>query len=358
MTPDKHISIYLTNDGIVLMYHLVAMHWSIGQDMNICLYMVPCILNFTSLWPKNGQHWRLYTQIYFFITKNSSNYFILHTSKWSDYGNIGKKKTWNTSKGGVKWSAYGNIGRDKLNGPNNSDGNTYHRHTNWIRTLNLVPSHHSCWYRHREDTTVQGFNASKWKNNRTNEKCTIKRIWTTHRRISMKITERNKHYSFCCTQQYTSGIHSHILMNCSKCATKEKRTNLSMAHCRGKYNWIPGESNDKDGRSHNIKNTHQCRKFHTRRKISWMGHWKLLIRNTDGTVGIYYNKYQVNYARHYWKLQLKRPSQSRCMDSHGNNIRNVWTTTSGNYYKQLTYTTFKQPWILPGKKTPGSLLAI
>ena len=123
-----------------------------------------------------------------------------------------------------------------------------------------------------------------------------------------------------------------------------------MAHCRGKYNWIPGESNDKDGRSHKIQNTHQCRKFHTRRKISCMRHWKLLLRNTDGTVGVYYNKYQVNYARHYWKLQLKRPSQSRCMDSHGNNIRNVWTTTSGNYYKQLTYTTFKQPWILPGKK--------
>ena len=25
----------------------------------------------------------------------------------------------------------------------------------------------------------------------------------------------NEHYLFCCTQQYTSGMHGHIFMNCS-----------------------------------------------------------------------------------------------------------------------------------------------
>ena len=41
------------------------------------------------------------------------------------------------------------------------------------------------------------------------------------------------------------------------------------------------------------------------------------------------------------------------MDIHGNFNRNVWNTSSGHSCKKLTRTTFKQPWILPSKKTPG-----
>ena len=83
-----------------------------------------------------------------------------------------------------------------------------------------------------------------------------------------------------------------------------------------------------------------------RRKICRMGHFKLLPRNTHGTVGIYEDTYQVNYAINYCTLKLKLPSWSRWMDLHGNYLSNVWTTTSGNYWKQLNHTMFKQPWIL------------
>ena len=41
-----------------------------------------------------------------------------------------------------------------------------------------------------------------------------------------------------------------------------------------------------------------------RRKICRMGHFKLLPRNTHGTVGIYEDTYPVNSAIHYRTLQI------------------------------------------------------
>ena len=37
------------------------------------------------------------------------------------------------------------------------------------------------------------------------------------------------------------------------------------------------------------------------------------------------------------------------MDLHGNDRRNVQTTTNGHPRKKLTHTAFKEPWILSGQ---------
>ena len=125
----------------------------------------------------------------------------------------------------------------------------------------------------------------------------------THRRIDRKSTESN--YVFSCIKQYTSGTHSHILAHSNQLATTEGRPNSSTTHCKGKYNLIPRKSNDKDGRFHHIQNKYQFHNFHTRRKICWMGHRKLLTRNTHGMVIIYEDEYQIHSTRNYQTLQLK-----------------------------------------------------
>ena len=156
----------------------------------------------------------------------------------------------------------------------------------------------------------------------------------------------NKPYFFCHTKIYTSGKHNHIIINCILHATTEGISNCSTTCCRGEPNLITSKLNDKYGQSHHIQNTYQFPNFHTRLKICRVGHWKLLPGNPDGVVGIYDNTHQINSTRHYHTLQLKWPSLSRWIDLHGKYTRNLRTTTSGHPCKQITRTSFNQPWIL------------
>ena len=68
------------------------------------------------------------------------------------------------------------------------------------------------------------------ENKRPLEKWTVKIIWTTHRRISGEIPEREEHHLLCRMQQYTSRTQSHILAHLSQCAATEERTNSISSH--------------------------------------------------------------------------------------------------------------------------------
>ena len=123
-----------------------------------------------------------------------------------------------------------------------------------------------------------------------------------------------------------------------------------MNYCKGGYSWISRESNYKDVISRHFQNTCQFYNSHTRPKIFWIVHRKLLLRNTHGTFGIYDNTKQINSERHYRTLQLKLYSRSRWMNINGNYMRNVCNTSSGHSCKLLNHTMHKQPWILSSQK--------
>ena len=129
-------------------------------------------------------------------------------------------------------------------------------------------------------------------------------LCTTRWRIARESSERDKHYSLCCMQQYTCSRHGHIIVYCSWYTTTKGRPTCSMSHCRGKSHWMSTKIIDEDIRSNHIQNTYKFGNFHPRSKIFMMRHRKLLPRNNHGVVIIYQNTYQDHSARNYCTLKF------------------------------------------------------
>ena len=159
----------------------------------------------------------------------------------------------------------------------------------------------------------------------------------------MKIGKSDEYYLFCFTQQYTSETHR------TWRETTEGRSHHSKTHCKGKYNWIYRKSNNKNDISHQFQYSYQLCDFHTRSNICRVGHQKLLTINAYGAVRIYENSHQIFFTRHYCTFKNKWVGLSQCIYLYVNHTRNVWITTIGDPWKQLTITPSSQPCMLPGQ---------
>ena len=133
----------------------------------------------------------------------------------------------------------------------------------------------------------------------------FKGIWATCRRIYGKSSQRNKHYSFCRTQQHTSRFHIHIPAHHSQRATIEIGPGSSIPYYRWKLHWVSRKSINQNGGFNHVQDTYKFSNFHPRRQVCRMGYRQLLPRDAHGTIRVYANPYKDNSARHHLTTKIK-----------------------------------------------------